>query len=748
MRDKQTKHRRTLPASQNRTASLVQELLRPTEQRLKNVLDVATEGYWRWNTSSGELYLSEGWLASLGYSTATLPKEEGFFKSIVHGDDRAAFDSRLESCLAGNTESLDCECRLASKSGGYKRFRVRGKITRRDKSGRPLTMVGAILDVDAQKLPDEDLATHQAQAMAVFEATEDCIWIVDPVRLELMTFNKAMEERLFRARGIRMRVGMSPEELGPTDRAENWKAFYQQVLEQGRVSREHQLFSNQGTLHVVGHRLDRAGHVYGIAVFAHDITAQKQTESALRKSEEKFAKAFHESPLVFTLTSTRDHRYLEVNEAFEEATGYQREEVIGKTPFEMGIWVHPEARIKLVEELLKTGHIRNYEMLFRTRSGEAREAFGSITLIEVEGEPCMLSVVIDITERKRAAEALCDSEERLRIAIESGPMYPFEWDSGTDVVQCSEKGLRILNIPPEAVHTKREFIESIHPDDKEHYLKTVESLTAENPSYKVTYRFIRSDQKTIWLEESGRAIFEGNGKLQRVIGMASDVTEARQSERTLRELSGRLISSQEEERRRIARELHDHIGQELALLCVQAQRVDSGVSDEEQTRSADVHELYKRIKEIATDVSKLSHRLHSSELDFLGLSAAAERLCRDFANQHGIDVDYQIKTLPRLENAKALCFYRVLQEALQNVAKHSHASRVDVELRGVGGELVLKIIDSGVGFDVEKARYASGLGILSMRERLKLIGGRLQIVSSEGQGTHLVATVRIPAEST
>jgi PAS domain S-box-containing protein len=483
-------------------------------------------------------------------------------------------------------------------------------------------------------------------------------------------------------------------------------------------------------------------------VRGHDVTERIQIGEALRKSEEKFATAFRESPMLVTLTGLNDGRIMEINQTFEETTGYRREDVIGKTASEISLWEPAEQRAQLMEVLKTCGRFRSTEVALRTRSGEIRDALASGVVIEVDGKPCILGVAIDITERKRAVESLRDSEERLRIAIDAGKTYAFEWDFAADVIRRSGKGGKILGFNNDGPHAKSAFVECVHPDEKQLYEDALQSLSPKKSSYKVTFRFVRPDQKTIWLEESGRAFFHPDGSLRKIVGMASDVTDARQTERVLRELSGRLITSQEEERRRVARELHDHIGQELALLCVQAQRIDSGVSDEELTTQSDVHELYRKIKEIAVDVSKLSHRLHSSELDFLGLSAAAERLCRDFASQYGIDLDYQIKNVPhRLDGAKSLCFYRILQESLQNVAKHSRATRVAVELHAKGNELILRIDDNGIGFDREKVRFASGLGLVSMRERLKLIGGRLEINSEEGQGTHLLAAVAIPNDA-
>jgi PAS domain S-box-containing protein len=720
--------------------------VRQIEERLSLILESTTEGYWDWKIKKGEVHYGEGWLATLGYSATDLPKDTSFWESIVHPDDLPEFETHLQSHLRGTTPALDCELRLRAKSGHYRWFRARGKVVQRTRRGIATRMVGTVVDIQSRKVAQDQLARSQAQLEALFESSEDIIWTVDSTDFALLTFNKAFNDLVFETRGFPARPGMHPEELGPPERALLWRTLYAKILQQGSLNCDFELFQKPMALHLTAHHLTRNGQTFGISLFGHDITERKRMEEALRRSEEKFAKAFMQSPMSYTLTSTRDHRYLEVNQAFEEATGYSREEVLGRGPFELGICVHPEHRIELVQGLEKEGYFRNVEVRYRTKSGDIRDALGAAINIEVDGEPCMLSIIADITDRKLAERALQDSEERLRLAVASGRMYAFEWDHGTDIVRRSSESYRILNLGNEHTqHTRHELLDRIHPDDRESYSNAIASSTLETPTYKVAFRFLQKDDTVTWLEESGHGFFDAVGKVQRVVGMVADITELRQTERALRELSGRLITSQEEERRRVARELHDNIGQELALLSVQAQRIDSGISEIEHTAHSDVHEVYKRIKDIALKVSKLSHRLHSSELEFLGLGVAVDRLCRDFGRQYRIDVDHEIKDLPKqIDPTIALCLYRIIQEAFQNVAKHSRATHIVLELMQRNGEIMLRIEDDGKGFTVDLGSFGCGLGLVSMHERMKLIGGSLVINSMLGHGTSLQARVMLP----
>lgn len=224
--------------------------------------------------------------------------------------------------------------------------------------------------------------------------------------------------------------------------------------------------------------------------------------------------------------------------------------------------------------------------------------------------------------------------------------------------------------------------------------------------------------------------------LAAVIAERERVVEEHQTRQALAEMNRRLIAAQEQERTRIARELHDDISQRLALLVCDLSAPAGAAAHDSARLRADA-------AQIASDVQALSHRLHSSKLELLGLAKTARIFCEDFAAQQKVTVLFEESGVPSgIAASTSLCLYRILQEALHNAAKHSGTAVMTVRLRGIHEAVELVIEDAGTGFDVEAAKAARGIGLVSMQERAHLVGGSLSIVSSPGHGTRIVARVR------
>ena len=340
---------------------------------------------------------------------------------------------------------------------------------------------------------------------------------------------------------------------------------------------------------------------------------RRKTEAALIRSEEKFSKSFRQSPLAISIASTKDGCYIDVNETFEQQTGWCRDEVIGQSPSEINLWVDPHQRSLFIKQLLAEGNVRDVEVKIRRKDGQIRTTLGSAELIEVNGKPCALSVFADVTERKWAEEALAS-------------------------------------------------------------------------------------------------------------------------------LSGRLIETQDEERKRIAREIHDDYSQRVAMLALDLEQLAEDVGDSSGETSQKFHELFDLVSELGADLHSLSHRLHSSTLESLGLLAGLEAFCKEFAEQQGMQVDFAHEDVRRSVPADAaLCMFRITQEALRNIKKHSGANRAEVRLEQLGGRLHLSVSDCGRGFNSNKPPAERGIGIHSMEERLRLLGGKLEIQSRPMEGTRIDA---------
>jgi signal transduction histidine kinase len=246
------------------------------------------------------------------------------------------------------------------------------------------------------------------------------------------------------------------------------------------------------------------------------------------------------------------------------------------------------------------------------------------------------------------------------------------------------------------------------------------------------------------LDDLGVPRFLSDGSFAGYIGTCIDVTERKLAEDALSNASRRLIEAHEEERTWLARELHDDVNQRLSLLVVNLDQLRQDSPDPATEVAKRIEEAMTQVSELANDVQALSHRLHSSKLDYLGLGAAAASFCREVCNRQRVEIDFQSHGVPqKLPHEISLCLYRVLQEALQNAIKHSDSRKLKVSLAFISNEIQMTVRDSGIGFDSEEALKGSGLGLTSMRERLKLVDGHLSIESQRGAGTVVRASVPI-----
>jgi signal transduction histidine kinase len=212
-------------------------------------------------------------------------------------------------------------------------------------------------------------------------------------------------------------------------------------------------------------------------------------------------------------------------------------------------------------------------------------------------------------------------------------------------------------------------------------------------------------------------------------------------------VSSRLIEAQEAERTRIARELHDDICQRIALVSITLESTRQAPPASAIETKSQIEEALAQIEELGHDVQALSHRLHSSRLEYLGLEAAASGFCSEMSERQDIEIDFHYSDIPKgLSDQVSLCLFRVLQEALHNAVKYSGVDEFDVSLTCTSCEIELRVHDSGVGFDPKEPDNRHGLGLISMKERLKLVSGEFSIDSKPGHGTTVIARVPLACD--
>ena len=713
----------------------------PRETQLFEAQRLARLGSWQWDPASDAITWSEALYGLTGFDSGKpLP---GFHElaKFFEPDGWRHLTQAMERALATG-EAYELELKFLPSDGTALWLGVRGEAVR-DAQGTVVQLRGTMQDITERKQAEEARLKHAA----IVESSDDAI--VSKNLDGIITSWNSGAQRIFGFNEAEA-VGQSISIIIPQELREEESTILKKISSGERIGQyETARINKQGERIFVSLTIspvkDLTGRIVGVSKIARDITERKRAAEQLKRSEEMFAKAFRRGPMAVTLTDAKSHRYIDVNETFEHMTGFCREELIGHNALERGIWVDPSERVRLSKRLFADGCIRDVEIQFLTKDGHQGVAQTSGELIDLDGELCMMLVTIDITERKQAEQKLQESERRFRLMADSAPVLM--WISGPDKL-CTDFNKEWLDFTgrPIAQELGEGWTENVYPDDLESCLLTYQRAFDARQAFTMEYRLRRHDGRYRWVLDRGVPRFLESGEFAGYIGCCIDITDQKEAKAAQLELSGRLIQAQEAERARIARDLHDDINQRLALLAnglQELQQHDTERDENEDQRQ--LHELWNLTNEIALDIQQLSHRLHPSKLHYLGLPAAVRELCKEFSKAHKIEVECVAQDVPRdLKESASLSLFRTVQESLHNVAKHSSARHVKVDLSSRSTGILLRVSDDGVGFDVSQ-KHGQGLGLVSMEEHLRSIGGRLTVWSQPSLGTLVEATVPVGA---
>ena len=475
------------------------------------------------------------------------------------------------------------------------------------------------------------------------------------------------------------------------------------------------------------------------------LVRESQTNMAgLAASEEKFSKSFRSSPLAIVVSRLDDGTILDANDSFLAMHGFNtRAEVIGRNTLDLGLWPEPGDREMLVARLRLERRALNLKRTFRRICGETRTGLYSLELIELAGQSCVLLLVNDITERERAEAALRLNELHLRLMAEIIAGYSFSYqtmpDQSLQLEWMSQAGEKVLGYTEMELKTSVKFRDCIHPDDRtEHRAKL--NLVLSGILQVMDFRFRTKSGNYRWLRYFSRPEWDADReKIIRIVGAGQDITELKSAEADREQLVIQLHQSENAERRRIARDLHDSTAQQLAIIKLNL----SLIRKNHPAFAIILDDSITLTDQSIQEIRNLTWLLHPPLLDDLGLASALKAYADGFTRRSEISVTVETEKFSgRLPAATELALFRVAQESLTNIMRHANSPHAVIRLQRNHQTVSLEIQDTGNGMVLDETK--SGVGIAGMRERLRLVGGNFSVKSSPS-GTIITATVPINA---
>jgi PAS domain S-box-containing protein len=523
----------------------IERLLNERQYFLQKILDTEPGTVYIYDLEERRnVYVNRHWLSEYGYTAEeTQAMGDELLVRIIHPEDLeqiAAHHENWRQAMEGDIREI--EYRIRPKTGEWRWVHSHEAVFTHDASGRVKQILGISYEVTPRRVAQEALRRSEQQLGLIYDTISDITFLlsIEPdERYRFISVNRAF----LRATGLTADqvLGRYAEEIIPSDSQdlvfENYKKAIQEKTPITWEEVSKYPAGEKIVIVTVNAVYNEAGDCTHLVGALHDITERKQVEKALRESEEKFSKVFHVSPIPLSITRLSDGHYVEVNESFLDRLGYVREEILGRSPEEVGMWVHPKDRERMMRIMREQGSVRNFEAEFRTKSGQTGTALLFRDIIELAEDEYIIGTSLDITERKRMEEALRESEQRYQLisTITSDYMFSSRLDADGKLTLDWVTGAfeSITGYSMEEYIAHGGWRSALHPQDLEIDDRALEQLRANKPVISELRTFTR-DGKLVWVRVYAQPVL--NLESQQLIGIygaVQDITDRKQAEEAL-----------------------------------------------------------------------------------------------------------------------------------------------------------------------------------------------------------------------
>jgi len=747
-----------------------EEALRASEARLRAVSDNLPNGivYQVVREPNGMmrfLHVSAGVERIHGFTAEAVLRNPQLLYAQILAEDRERLVAAEEKSFA--MLSVFDEIMRIRRSDGELRWVRLCSAPRRKPDGR-IIWDGIEIDITESKRAEEALRQSEEKFSKAFLSSPSSILITRESDGKIVEANDAFCRR-YEVPPEKVR-GRTVFDVGVWRTVAEREALIQQLRKQGSIRNIEKATVLPSGRHTVSLMSLEQISIQGeecLLTVTHDITDLKQAERALQESETKFRTLFNTANDAIFLM--RGLEILDCNRMTEVLFGCPREQVIGGTPIAFSPTQQPDG-LSSVEKgdhkiaAVMAGRPQSFEWIHQRQDGSQFDAEVSLNRVELGGAFFVQAIVRDITQRKRAEEALRENQRMLATLMANLPglVYRCRNDANWTMEFVSDGCFALTGFRPNDLlfNQTTSFAAIIHPEDRDRVAQTVQVALQRHSVFELNYRIHTASGLEKWVWERGQGVFSPDKKLLALEGFITDVTAQRKAEAereaaTKREQEARdeftrqLIASQEAERTRIAREIHDHLGQLLTALKLDLRSLErrASVLSDTELRTALVGKI-NSAKELAdetiTSVQKIASELRPGILDRLGLAAAIEVEAQAFESRTGVSCSCVVpRELADIPQDRATAAFRIFQEIITNVARHAHATEVRIQLAVNMEALELSVTDNGIGLQANHFSNPKSLGLLGMRERAEILGGQIEFRKPEG-GKGTVVAVRLP----